>query len=246
MVGQIHSNTPSPILGTTSNYYGYYWFGDLPPNIEVVKDIHHDFFLKVSAFFDDTPLVDNPYRSFVFNNYARKSFGGTGVTRSYISSYDDLINLAEDYDLVRQMSHEMVYNFLGPPPHSTHPNLDVLYEGIKNTLSIYFPFRNKFRSGDYFSSTLSQLCMKYYANPPVNLPQEQVQKSLKDSANEYAKELLAACFWCWNIFHSSYLATYCWPMSVTRHQVTTLHFLASENWCLLTVRYVYYGELGHT
>src|SRR2546429_357163 len=66
MVGQIQSNPPTPNIGSISDYYGYYWFGTLPPNIKAIRDIHHGFF-KVSAFFDDTPSAENPYRSFVLN-----------------------------------------------------------------------------------------------------------------------------------------------------------------------------------
>jgi hypothetical protein len=61
MVGPIRSNPPVPIAGSISDYYGYYWFGDLPPNIEVIKDMHHDFFLKICDFFEETPSASNPY-----------------------------------------------------------------------------------------------------------------------------------------------------------------------------------------
>jgi hypothetical protein len=37
-----------------------FWFGDLPSNIGVIKDIHHNFFVKVSAFFQDIPSASNP------------------------------------------------------------------------------------------------------------------------------------------------------------------------------------------
>jgi hypothetical protein len=191
-VGPIQSNPPTAISGTLSDYYGYYWFGTLPPNIEVIKDIHHAFFLKVSAFFDDTPSASNPYRSFVQKTIS--SFSSTSFIRSHIFDYNDQISIAEDYDLIRRMAYEMEHNFLGPSV--TDPDIDWLFEGIKNTLSIYLPFRppNQFRTGHYFQSTLSMLCMKYYTNPLFHVPHSEVL-ALVSEGNAYAKEILAARAW---------------------------------------------------
>jgi len=71
--------------------------------------------------------------------------------------------------------------------------IDWLYEGIKNVVSVYFPFRNKFRTGHYFQSTISMLCTRYYTNPLVHLPHDEVLKLVPTS--EYAKELLLARAW---------------------------------------------------
>jgi hypothetical protein len=147
MVGPIRSNLPTPIPESMSDYYGYYWFCDPPPNIEVIEDMHHAFFLKICEFFDNTPSASNPYRSFVRNTGSRKSFEGTSFTHSHIFDYDNQIAEAEDYDLVRCLAYEMAHNWLGPPIAN---GIDWLYEGIKNALSVYFPFRNKFRTGYYF------------------------------------------------------------------------------------------------
>jgi hypothetical protein len=192
MVGKIQSNPPAATPWTLPDYYGYYWFGDLPPNIQVVRDIHYQFFVKVSGFFQDPPSTTNPYRSFVRNNgKVNQCFGGSGFTRSHIFDYDCLITKAEDYDLIRRMSHEMVHNWLGPS--ATDDTIDWLYEGIRETLSIYLPFRTGFRSGDYFSSTLSMLCMKYYTNPFLRLPLTDLITHAP--TNEYAKEMLTARAW---------------------------------------------------
>jgi hypothetical protein len=190
MVGPIHSNPPVPIPGSISDYYGYYWFGDLPPNIEVIKDMHHGFFLKICAFFEETPSASNPYRSFVRNTGPRISFGGTSFTRSHIFDYDNQVAKAEDYDLVRRLVYEMAHNWLGPP---VTDGIDWLYEGIKNAVSVYFPFRNKFRTGHYFQSTISTLCTRYYTNPLIHLPHDELLKLVP--TNEYAKELLLARAW---------------------------------------------------
>jgi hypothetical protein len=190
MVGPIRSNPPVPIAGSVSDYYGYYWFGDLPPNIEVIKDMHHVFFLKICDFFEEKPSASNPYRSFVRNTGPRISFRGTSFSRSHIFDYDNQIADAEDYDLVRRLAYEMAHIWLGPP---VTDGIDWLYEGIKNAMSVYFPFRNKFRTGHYFQSTISMLCTRYYTNPLISLPHHELLKRVP--TNEYAKELLLARAW---------------------------------------------------
>jgi hypothetical protein len=168
IIGPIHSSS------STVDYYGYYWFGTLPPNIEVIKDEHHAFLMKASEFFEDPPSASNPYRTFVRCNGSSRSFGGSGFIRSQIFDYDDQIAQAEDYDLIRRVAYEMLNNWLGPS--ITDDGIDWLYEGIKNCLSIFFPFRFKFRTGHYFQSTISMLCMKYYTNPLLHLNQEELLK----------------------------------------------------------------------
>ncbi|KAF8865277.1 hypothetical protein BDZ45DRAFT_441517 [Acephala macrosclerotiorum] len=191
MVGPVQSNPPTPIPGTLSDYYGYYWFGELPPNVAIIKDMHHDFFLKVSEFFEETPSVDNPYRSFVLNTWPSKSLWGTSFLRSHIFAYDDQISEADDYDLVRRMAYEMSHLFLGPPV--TTKDVDWLYEGIKNCLSIYMPFRNGFRTGHYFQATINTLCLRYYTHPLINLPLEGLLKLVPTSVS--AREHLEARAW---------------------------------------------------
>ncbi|KAE9368515.1 hypothetical protein N431DRAFT_428298 [Stipitochalara longipes BDJ] len=190
MVGPIHSNPPTPVAESISDYYGFYWFGDLPPNIEVIKDMHHAFFIKICDFFEETPSASKPYRSFVRNAGYRKSFVGTSFARSHIFDYDDQIAEAEDYDLVRRLAYEMAHNWLGPP---VTEGIDWLYEGIKNCLSIYFPFRNRFRTAHYFQATISMLCTRYYTNPLIGIPHAELLKLVP--TNEYAKELLLARAW---------------------------------------------------
>ena len=142
----------------------------MPPNIEVIKDIHQYFFNNVQKFFEtdvnETGDIDHlffanvpkgvkkclvepsPHRSFVRNTNHYKSFGGTSFGHSHILNYDDQIGKVKDYDLVRRMAHEMSHIWLGP---SVMESVDWLYEGIKNCLSIYMPFRlHGPRSGDYF------------------------------------------------------------------------------------------------
>jgi hypothetical protein len=189
MVGKIQSN-PTPLPRSISDH-GYYWFGDLLPNINVIKDIHRQFFLNVSEFFDDPPSESKPYRSFVRNNGKARRMGGTSFKRSHIFDYDDQIPQATDYDLVRHLSHEMVHNWLGPSV--TENKIDWLFEGINNALSVYFPFRFKFRTPHYFKSTISMLLTKYYTNPLINLSHAALLKLVP--TDYYARQLLGARAW---------------------------------------------------
>ncbi|CZT52498.1 uncharacterized protein RSE6_13841 [Rhynchosporium secalis] len=194
MVGPVHGTPATPAVEPSSASYGFYWFGKLPPNVEVIREIHEAFFLKVSRFFNDSPSVSNPYRHFVRYNSAKKAFGGTSFVRSHIFDYDDQIAQVHDYDLVRRMAHEMVHSFLGPSV--TNPDIDWIFEGIKHTLSIYLPFRppNQFRPGHYFQETLSMLCMKYYTSPYLEYPLNTLlELAAKDDA--YAIEQVETRAW---------------------------------------------------
>lgn len=105
MVDQIQSHR---LPGNPSDY-GYYWLGDIPFNISVIKDVHPKFFKNASELFDDPPSKLNPYRSFLRNNGTAKFMRGISFKRSHIFDYDDRILQATDYDLVWHTSHEMVH-----------------------------------------------------------------------------------------------------------------------------------------
>ena len=196
MVGPIQGIPRDPSFPQRESCYGYYWFGSLPPNLEAIRDIHHDFLIKVSEFFNDLPSSSNPYRSFLRRSTdGVPGFGGTPLLRSHIFVYDDRIAEAEDYDLVRRLAYEITHVFLGPSS-TDRDHVDWLFEGIKNTLSIYLPFRppKQFRTGEYFQATINMLCVKYYTNPLVNFPHGDVCK-LALEGNLDARDLLSARSW---------------------------------------------------
>ncbi|TVY73131.1 hypothetical protein LSUE1_G007422 [Lachnellula suecica] len=188
MVGHIRSNPEAQIPGSISEYYGYYWFGDVPPNISIIKDLHHEFFTKVSEFFNDPPSKSNPYRSFLRNNGSTKRMGGTSFRRSHIFDYDDKIAQLTDYELIRHTSREMVDIWLGSSV--TEDRIDWLSEGMNNNLSVYFPFRFKFRTPHYFASTISMFLTRYYANPLIKLSLAELLELVP--TNFYAEQLLGA------------------------------------------------------
>ncbi|KAG4442455.1 hypothetical protein IFR05_002057 [Cadophora sp. M221] len=212
MVGRIQSNPPATRTITRAlDNYGYYWFGSLPPNIEVIKDMHRTFFNNAKNFFEtddhtkedfDHPFFASvpkgnykyiaeppPHRSFVRNTGNTKSFGGTSFGHSHIFNYDDQIGKVHKFDLIRRMIYEMTDIWLGP---SVEEGIDWLYEGIKECLTFYMPFRNQ-GPGNYFQSTITMLCTKYYTSPLINLPFEDVMKLADTDA--YAREHIKARAW---------------------------------------------------
>ena len=93
------------------------------------------------------------------------------------------------------MAHEMVHNFLGPSV--TDKKIDWLFDGIKNTLSIYLPFRTGFRTLDYFQSKMAMQDLKYYTNPLIDPTHDEALKLAP--TNTYARELLSARAWAFTI-----------------------------------------------
>ncbi len=192
MVGHIQSTPLTSTSRSLPGSYGYYWFGDLPPNIEAIKKLHPDFALKAATFMDiPPPSADNPYRSFVRRSPRSKAFGGTCFRNSQIFDYGDQVSQVRDYDLVRRMAYEMVHHWFRKSLLDGAP--DILFQGIKNCLSIYLPFRNKFRTGHYFQATICVLCTRYYTSPLISLKVEDLLELVP--TNAYAREQLEYRAW---------------------------------------------------
>lgn len=199
MIGQIHSYPPPGTTGRMIDYYGYYWFGDLPPNIDVIKTIHHDFYMKMSEYFDSTPSKENCYRSFVRNTGSTKSFGGTAFAHSHIFDYDNQINKASNFDLVRRLSYEMNQHWLGPSAKSM--GMDWLYEGMNVYLSMFMPGRNKIdRTGAYFLETFNMLCTRYYTNPLTQSTLTLDDVLERVPSDPYAREHISTRAWAFVIW----------------------------------------------
>lgn len=113
MIGPIQSNPPSPELGIDSNYYGYYWFGTLPSNIQVILNEHHALYLEVCAFFNWSPSILAPYRTFILNSPETSVVSlGTDLKHCQILSYSPKIASANDYSLIRSLPHIVLSNFI--------------------------------------------------------------------------------------------------------------------------------------
>ncbi|KAN0093957.1 hypothetical protein V8E51_017141 [Hyaloscypha variabilis] len=149
MVGPIHSNPPTPVSGSISDYYGFYWFGGLPSNIEVIKDMHHSFFLKICDFFEEMPSAS--------------------------------------------IHTEVLSETLGLESLSSAPASPAAISLITIIKSLKQKITTSFRLAHYFQATISMLCTRYYTNPLINVPHEELLKLVP--TNEYAKELLLARAW---------------------------------------------------
>ncbi|KAI9047738.1 hypothetical protein LZ554_008448 [Drepanopeziza brunnea f. sp. 'monogermtubi'] len=192
MVGQIHSNSPAPTDGGVSGYYGYYWFGNLPRNIEAIKNRHHTFLLKLCEFFETTPSQIDCYRSFVRNGGDKKNFGTMSFSHSCILDYSQ-IETFEYCDLIRRMSYEMTQIWLGPSIMDL--KVDWLYEGIRDCQSIYMPFGHSKHSGSYDQATIDMLCTKYYTNPLTQRNLELPNLIKLANTDAYAREHLTSRAW---------------------------------------------------
>ncbi|CZS95430.1 uncharacterized protein RCO7_05728 [Rhynchosporium graminicola] len=201
MVGQIQSNPRVAVEnstanveegheGSTSDTYGYYWFGLLPPKIEIMKNIHYACFTNAQkmfgpdddsvqdfkhAFFVNVPEADRvcivdplPYRSFIRNTRTTKAFGGTSFAHSHIFDYDDQIDKVNDFDVVRQVAYEMAQIWFGLPPLEGY---DWFYE----------------------DSTVNMLCTRYYTSPLIKVPFKDVLKMA--STDALAREHMSARAW---------------------------------------------------
>jgi hypothetical protein len=174
MVGPTCSNPPILIPGSISDYYGYYWFGTLSDNVELIKDIHHSFFLKASEFFNSTPSKDNPYRTFILNTASTPSFNNTTL-KTATSSLTTLGSRKLKITISFAVYLTLLSTTSSAPPSSPLPKTQqqiFLFQGTKHTLSIYLPFRppQQFRTGNYFSSTINTLLSRYYTNPLLYPP----------------------------------------------------------------------------
>lgn len=193
MVGRVHSIPPAPKAGSISDYYGYYWFGNLPPNIKAIQREHYRFFRAFSELFETTPSPINCHRSFVRNGGNTKCFVSTSFLHSHVLDYDTQIDKIEVRDLFRRMSYEMTQTWLGPPV--TAVEFDWLYEGMRDCLSICIPYSDDFRKKDYTRATINMLCTKYYTSPLTqkNLGLDTLlELSVTDA---YAREHLTSRAW---------------------------------------------------
>ncbi|RDW75988.1 hypothetical protein BP5796_06809 [Coleophoma crateriformis] len=175
--------------------YGYYWFGPLPENLEITRGIHYRFLLKLASFMLCRSPQVVPNRTFIRNSSSAKDFGNTRFSKGNIFRYDDRIDAAQNYDLIRCMAHEIMAHLLAPKVHGPDQIEEWLYEGIANAFSICLPFRPpiQFRDGKYHQATLNMLCQKYYTSPMLHAGFEELQAQATN--NEYAREQLSARAW---------------------------------------------------
>jgi hypothetical protein len=102
MVGPAQSY-PSEPPTSDKGFCGSYWFGNLPPNIDAVKDFNYKMFPRVSDFFKDR---EGSYR--VFFRRVPKGFNEYGFNSSGLIDYDNDPPDHSDWELIRALNRLMI------------------------------------------------------------------------------------------------------------------------------------------
>ncbi|KAJ3012326.1 hypothetical protein HKX48_006335 [Thoreauomyces humboldtii] len=188
-VGPIQSHDRGDQKDTTKDdYFGFYWFGNLPPNLVDLPAINKVLFEKMSVFFKDPPSVGNPYRIFVRKATPAPGFGGSAFHRSYIFEYDSRIAYASDVHIADLLAHEMVHNWplLNDFPGTTREaDEDVGWysEGIAVYYSALLPYRFGLIPEKEYIALRNNALTAYYTNPLVNLPNSEAKRIAWTTAN---------------------------------------------------------------
>lgn len=106
MVGQINSYPAGPRYGPLPGFCGCYWFGELIPNLDRLKQFNSDLFAPMSELFKDE---QGSYRVFIRSTV--KGWGGSGFLASYVLEYDEQSIHENDSDVMHLFGHEMVHSF---------------------------------------------------------------------------------------------------------------------------------------
>lgn len=159
----------SPDPNTQEGFGGTYWFGDLPDNLDAVKDYASDIFPSMSAHFQDE---GGCYRAFL--RRVPKGFRGTVLQSSSIIDYDEEIVDEHDWDLVRLLNKTMVSAWLHLSEEDDGRENDWFTHGLSSLFTVYLPFRFKQRRPDYFRATVNAFLSAYYTNPLASKPRSEL------------------------------------------------------------------------
>lgn len=124
MVGPVQSFPPDE-PGTTgsdadkSGFGGTYWLGDLPQNLDAVKDDATNILPRMTEHFNDG---GSSYRAFL--RKLPRGLRGTAFRASSIIDYDEDTRAEDDWDLIRVLNRTMVSNWA---------RLDSEDDGTENT-----------------------------------------------------------------------------------------------------------------
>ncbi|KAF3766900.1 hypothetical protein M406DRAFT_106373 [Cryphonectria parasitica EP155] len=171
MVGPVQSFPPKPEIrqeGTDSEKQGLgytYWFGDLPQNLDAVKDYTAKILPRMSEHFGDEGAS---YRTFL--RRAPKGLKGTALRASSIIDYDDDAGTAHDWDLIRMLNRTMVSTWARLDPEHDGTKNDWFTDGLSHLYTVFLPFRFGQRGPDYFRATVNAFLSAYFTNPLVSQP----------------------------------------------------------------------------
>lgn len=172
-VGPLKSSPDaSPDSNAQQGFGGTYWFGDLPDNLDAVKDYTSDIFPSMSAHFQDE---GGCYRAFL--RRVPKGFKGTVLQSSSIIDYDQDIVNEHDWDLIRLLNKTMVSVWLRLSEEDDGRENDWFTHGLSSLFTVYLPFRFKQRGPDYFRATVNAFLSAYYTNPLVSKSWSELESS---------------------------------------------------------------------
>lgn len=163
-VGPLRSSPDThPDPGPQEGFGGTYWFGDLPDNLDAVKDYTSNVFPAMSAHFQDE---GGSYRAFL--RRVPTGSKGTVLLSSSIIDYDEEIVNEHDWHLVRLLNKTMVSAWLRLSEEDDGRKNDWFAHGLSSLFTVYLPFRFKQRGPDYFRATVNAFLSAYYTNPLVS------------------------------------------------------------------------------
>lgn len=183
-----------------------YWFGELPENLEALKDYATKIFPRMAEHFEDE---GGSYRAFL--RRVPKGLRGTALGPSGLIDYDEDARNEQDWDLVRLLNRTMVSAWarldpeddgaendwftlgeLAQLPFLSSPSHDMMVVltddrglGLAYLYSVFLPFRFGQRGPDYFRATVNAFLSAYFTSPLVSKPLSELL-SLAPSQDWYA------------------------------------------------------------
>lgn len=194
-------------LGATT-----YWVGELPENLDAVKDYAAKIFPRMAEHF-----ADERGSCCAFLRRTPNDLKGTVFGSSAIIDYDSDTKDENDWDLVRLLNMTMVSTWarLDSEDDGTVSKwftdgkvvadnigkyvcniLTELSLGLSHLYSVFLPFRFGQRGPDYFRATMNAFLSAYFTNPLVKTPLAELQR-LDPSEEWYVTSALAtrACLY---------------------------------------------------
>lgn len=163
-VGPLKSFPEAPPRQDAQEGFGCtYWFGELPDNLDAVRDYATKIMPAMSAHFNDE---GGHYRAFL--RRVPRDFRGTVLQSSSIIDYDEGVVDEHDWNLVRLLNKTMVSTWVQMTREDDGRENDWFDQGLSYLFTVYLPFRFKQRGPDYFRATVNAFLSAYYTNPLVS------------------------------------------------------------------------------
>lgn len=151
-----------PQHGAQEGFGRTYWLGELPHNLDAVKDYVTKIFPDMSAHFNDE---EGRYRAFL--RRVPLGFGAVSLESSSIIAYDEDVIKVHDWELIRLLNGTMVSTWVQMTQEDDGRENDWFTHGLSYLFTVYLPFRFKQQGPDYFRATVNAFLSAYYTNPLV-------------------------------------------------------------------------------